>query len=278
MIDILRACQKIITELRTQIQSTQSYHINREADKKAVRQVVDGYFRTNRPILLKHFGQEEPFMSLDEAMQKLLRFTHSRTPKGKYLSALTQIKRGWCNLEVQSIPLCQDKTGGENESPTPIEHSILDGLTSLYPPAAACYRQALNDLRDSHRLSWRGTVTELRETLREVLDHLAPDEKVKETPSFKLEDGAKGPTMKQKVRFIQRMRRSSNGAEKSLEDAVDFVEEKFGNLVRSVYGRSCGSVHTLTGKNEVMAIKRLVETVLAELLPPTDSTQFACAA
>jgi hypothetical protein len=55
-------------------------------------------------------------------------------------------------------------------------------------------------------MSWRGPATDFRESLRETLDHLAPDSAVKAEPGFKLEQNTSGPTMKQKVRFILKKR------------------------------------------------------------------------
>ena len=48
--------------------------------------------------------------------------------------------------------------------------------------------------------------------------------------------------------------------------AVETVEEKVGALVRSVYGRSSGSVHVSQDEQEVVAVKYYVEAVLADLL------------
>ncbi|MBI2177520.1 MAG: hypothetical protein HYU38_04130 [Candidatus Tectomicrobia bacterium] len=139
-------------------------------------------------------------------------------------------------------------------------------MGSVCPPAAVCYRQALADLAGPERLSWRGTASELRESLRELLDKLAPDDVVVKNPGFKYEDGLRAPTMKQKVRFILKSRRWSEGQRKQLEDAADVVEEKVGSFVRSVYSGSSSSVHIEGNKKEVQSILRFVETAFGELL------------
>ena len=54
-------------------------------------------------------------------------------------------------------------------------------------------------------VAWDGE-GELREVLRETVDHLAPDDKVMAAPGFQLEPGLKRPTQKQKVRFIVKAR------------------------------------------------------------------------
>jgi hypothetical protein len=167
-------------------------------------------------------------------------------------------------VELTALPLARSLTGERQIAER--QEALARTLEKVCPAGAACYRQGLTDLGDSSRVSWRGTATELRETLREVLDTLAPDEAVTKAPGFKLEDGAKAPTMKQKTRFILKSRRWSESARKQVEEATDVVEEKVGGFVRSVYSSSSASVHTTGDKKEVLSMLRFVETALAELL------------
>jgi len=55
------------------------------------------------------------------------------------------------------------------------------------PSAALSYRQALVDISDIRRQSFRGPAAELRAAMREVVDKLAPDEDVMVADGFKLE-------------------------------------------------------------------------------------------
>jgi hypothetical protein len=263
---IIRECRNIVCGLRAKIDRVRTHHLNRDDLKGEVREVVDGYFRSDRPILLKRFRDEAIFAPIDEAMQELLRFAQRRTTVSRYGVLLNQLEHTWADLEVNTIKLFGDLTVGEVAELTPHEHAILETLKKLLPSAAASYQQVLEDLGVDQKLSWRGTAAELREALREVLDHLAPDAEVKASPGFKLEQGASGPTMKQKTRFILRSRRRSENARATVEDAVEVVEEKVGALVRSVYSRSSGTVHAGATKAEVLSAKRFVDTVLAELL------------
>ena len=76
------------------------------------------------------------------------------------------------------------------------------------------------DLRSPNRMSYRGPATDLRECLREVLDHLAPDDAVTSGSGFVLEKDRTSPTMKQKVRFILRSRGLGKTALESPEASV----------------------------------------------------------
>lgn len=266
MIEIIRECQRIIRDLRGALSSVKTAHVNREDIKERVRGVVDGYFRTDRPILLATLRNEQLLINLDALMQDLLRSTQGRTLTSRYKTTLKRILREWEQLELHSIPLFADMTGGQVPELNRVESQIVDTVEKLCPSAALCYRQALNDLNSASRISWRGTAAELREALREVLDTLAPDQEVQKSPGFKLEKDARGPTMKQKVAFVLKSRNKTEIARKTVEQATDVVEEKVGGFVRSVYNRSSVSVHTTREKDEVLSVKLFVDTVLVELL------------
>lgn len=147
-----------------------------------------------------------------------------------------------------------------------VESEILRILQSMLPSAAASYQQAILDFRDGSRRSMRGTAVELREALREVLDHLAPDGEVTGMPGFKLEPGQARPTMRQKARFVLRSRGYSDATTKAPEDAAAVVEELVAALVRSVYQAGAFTTHIASAQTRVKQLKMYVETVLAELL------------
>jgi hypothetical protein len=98
------------------------------------------------------------------------------------------------------------------------------------------------------------------------LDHLAPDTEVVEMPGYRQEPDAKGPTMKQKVRFVLRSRGTPKAAAATAETATDAVEAALGTFVRSVYTRSSVSTHTPTDRGEVARVADLVRVVLCEML------------
>lgn len=149
---------------------------------------------------------------------------------------------------------------------TESEEKILDFLTNRLPTAALSYKQALSDLSDVERVSFRGTAHELREAVREVLDQLAPDEKVMNASGFKLEKDRTKPTMKQKVRFIFKDRERSSTESATAENAADALTEIIASMARSTYERGSMSAHTYRTKVEVLKVKRYVEAVLHDIL------------
>src|SRR5690606_30944642 len=123
--------------------------------------------------------------------QDLLRLTQGNNRRTLYLKTLKNIEGNAKKLNI--IDVVQQKSKAE----FPINDKLLlQTLDSILPTAALSYKQALTDLNIcDHKVSYRGTASELREALREALDHLAPDNDVRQEVGFKLEPGQTKPTM-----------------------------------------------------------------------------------
>jgi hypothetical protein len=122
------------------------------------------------------------------------------------------------------------------------------------------------DLDDPKRVSFRGPAAELREALREVLDHLAPDDAVTAQPGFRFDRDRTKPTMRQKVAFILKARGRGRSASGAPEDAAEIVERGLGDLTRSVYTLGALATHVSAGRREVIQLKRYLEAVLMDIL------------
>jgi hypothetical protein len=144
------------------------------------------------------------------------------------------------------------------------DEQIIAKLDVLVPSAALSYKQAVLDLKDNDRISFRGPALELREALREILDHLAPDDDVTAAPGYVQEKERIGPTMKQKVRFIMRKKgkRSSSDAP---EQAATAFEEAIAALTRAVYERSSKAAHAASERQTVIQLRRYVLAILHEI-------------
>ena len=266
MIDHVRALRDGVATLSRMLSSVTARDINRQSHKDAVRDYVDTYFRTQRRFLKSPGASDDDLAVLDSDFQDLLRLTQRRSHTKEYRSLFGRLHSHLNAFELSALPRAGERDPGAGPQLDRVDGGILKTLDSLCPSAAASYHQALSDLRDPDRVSWRGTAVELREALREVLDTLAPDDEVKAQPGFKLEKDATGPTRKQKVRFVLRARRLSSTAMEAPVEAVEIVEERVGCFVGAVYGRSSVSTHVQTTRDEVVSLKRYVVTALAELL------------
>jgi hypothetical protein len=144
---------------------------------------------------------------------------------------------------------------------------IVEKLEAVVPSAALSYKQAILDLRDDDRVSFRGPALELRESLREILDFLAPDNEVTRGAGYVQEKDRTGPTMKQKVRFIMKKKdkRSSSDAP---EQAVTAFEEAIAGLTRAVYGLSSKATHVAGERQAVVQLRRYLVAIFHEILEP----------
>jgi hypothetical protein len=247
---------------------TKSVNINKEALRNEVRELVQDYFRSLRPTLVGLGVSDDVLAGLDGPAQEILRLTTGRNPRRSYLRSLRALHQARVAVEAQrELKMGQAAAGpGVDIVTSGVETQILATLRQLIPSAGLSYEQALRDLRGAPRLSYRGTAVELREALREVLDHLAPDADIMRSPGFKLEKDTTRPTMKQKAQFILKARGLVSGAISTPKDAIQRVEDASASLARSVYARGSVSTHVATTREEVLTMKPYVDGVLAELL------------
>ena len=187
----------------------------------------------------------------------------------------TWIERGSIQLKAFGVTFARadigkllpppDSVKAETVAHTEEDEHVIDKLDALVPSAALSYKQAIFDLRDDSRVSFRGPALELREALREILDHLAPDSEVTAAPGYVQEKKTAGPTRKQKVRFIMKKkgRRSSSDAP---EQAVMAFEAAIAGLTRAVYDRSSEATHVAGERQTVDQLRRFVVAIFHEII------------
>lgn len=233
--------------------------------REQAKAAVQYYFRQVRPHLLQLSIEEPKIEQLDWISQYLLKLSAKTNRRSTYRTRMRELDDLHGDIET-AIEIRAAGTGARPTARlmTGTELAILKTLGQIVPLTAVSYQQVLQDLADTQRVSYRGTAAELREILRELLDHLAPDEEVLKT--VKLEKDQRGPTMKQKAIFILKARGVGETARKTPVDAVATVEDSIGSLARSVYTRGSVSTHVVTSRNEVLTIKAYAEAVLADLL------------
>lgn len=254
--------------LDRRVRASRARHINSTTLKLEVRERVKNYFEGPR-VTFHHHGLD--VSGIDTQMQMLLSYANARTRTSAYQRLIAAIIRSLNTLEAQLVVAASDRIVQSTQSvgsfaPQAQDKKIIDTLTKIIPAAALSYQQVLIDLGDRTKVSFRGTAAELREILREVLDYLAPDKEVMENPGFKLEKDKSLPTMKQKVRFILKTRKKSQSAIEVPESATNIVDESVATLARATYNRGSVSTHVATEREEVVNVKRYLDSVLCELL------------
>lgn len=264
MLDDIRKLQKDLSKLEINLKKIRARQVTHSAIKNDCKELVDFYFRYIREKLIDKTKDNQVISSSDSLLQTLLSLTHKNTSTIIYISTLHKIKS--VLLELEKVALVSNTSFIPNNHSDDQDKVILATLKKLIPSAALSYEQALIDLKNEARLSWRGPATDLRESLRECLDYLAPDSEVSTQAGFKLEPGTNGPTMKQKVKYILRKRLLSKDKLKTTEEAANLIDELVGGFVRSVYTRASISTHTTTDITEVKRIQGYVKIVFSEIL------------
>jgi hypothetical protein len=238
-------------------------NVNSAALRDETKRLAQMYFRVVWQSL-RQFQLDEFIEPLSVAFEALLMLSEGRNAASSYKKHVNAIRkiipRVTSQLEVQGGLVDPAVSSSETDQ------KILQTLADLVPSAAQSYQQALLDLADPRRLSFRGPAHELRESLREVLDHLAPDEEVMKAPGFKQEKDRSKPTMKQKVRFILKARDQNPTESAAPEDAANAIDALVGDMTRSTYNQGSLSAHKERGKESVERLKRYVDVIFHDLL------------
>jgi len=247
------------------VSRNKAQNVNAAGLRQQARELVQGYFQEVKVALQMLGVTDATTKELDAEMQCLIGLSIGKNSKASYQNILRDVKAKRKGIET-GLEFLIGAESPALPAPTGSEGAILTTLERMIPTAGASYKQALLDLQQMGRVSYRGTAAELREVVREVLDHLAPDDAVIAVPGFKLEEGLKGPSMKQKVRFIMKARKVPDAGMKPAEDSVKHLDDNIPSLGRSVYNRGSMDVHTARSREEVLNLKLYADAVLGELL------------
>jgi nucleosome binding factor SPN SPT16 subunit len=144
-------------------------------------------------------------------------------------------------------------------------HQIHSALSSIDQRLANGYAQTYIDLADISRTSWYGTAHELREVLSTMLRVLAPDEQVCKQPWYRQDPNSRGPTQKQRVRYIIRQR-GARSRQEQVAEQVQLVDDAIESLVRSTYNRASDAAHASADRREVKRILAYFEAFAHDLL------------
>lgn len=242
---------------------TKSVYVNSKALRGQTVEIAEGYFRDVRPLLVQS-GLNEIIDPMDGAFQRLLEMAQGQSATSAYKKYAKQIRK--LSPKITSRLALGLGAVKSDERPSGDDTRIIETLSDMVPSAAASYRQALFDLADATRVSFRGPALELRESLRETLDHLAPDDEVMGADGFKLEKDRTKPTMKQKVRFILKARGQSKSSSVVPEDTAIAIDAMVADLTRSVYDKSSLASHVATSHRNVGQIKMYVGALLHDIL------------
>lgn len=247
------------------LRRARAVNVNDQGSKQRAIDLASHYFNEIRPQLVATGGETEKLFEHDEEWQQLVRLAHGNNSRRTYLNIIGALRKQLREFSVIAIAIPVAQTGRGREASRE-ETLILKTLESIVPSAALSYRQGLSDLDADERLSYRGTAAEFRESLRETLDHLAPDSEVQKQAWYVPEHGQTTPTMKQKTRYVLTSRERNKTQRTSAEKLLGLIEEQSGEVLRAVYDRASLASHVSQSKTEVQKIKRYVDTMFFDLL------------
>jgi hypothetical protein len=263
---MIHELHKRLGELQQTVNRVRSVNVNSQSVKSLAIETGSFYFKSCRNLVEKLKPDGTLLAEYDNSWQDLIRLAQGNNSKQTYKKLLSVLVAQTKEISVLDATTPTDQ-GAIIYKPDRDETQLIETLAHSVPSAALSYKQALLDLAQSEpRSSYRGTAAELRETLREVLDHFAPDAEVEKEEWYKPEPKQSKPTMRQKVKFILKTRGKKDTVRKPAEKAAELIDELSGQLTRSVYDRASLSTHVSTQKEEVLSIKRYVDTLLFELL------------
>jgi len=260
-----------LSTLHGRLRRGNAIHVNDRQTKNEVIALGTSYFTNVRGSLVLSLGESEALLNHDGKWQDLIQLAHSNNARKTYIRLISSIQKELVQLNVACLSHVAEKPANKSglSDLTPAELKIICTLESSVPSAAASYRQAILDLR-SERLSYRGTASELREALRETLDHLAPDIQVMSQSGFTPEPGQKKPTMKQKAQYILGVRGRSKTQQGTIGKSIELIDGLSGEVARAVYNQASLATHVETSRTEVWKVKRYVDTVFFDLLEITE--------
>jgi hypothetical protein len=264
MVDALSALEQIsvaVNDLTTLVSRTRGQFVDPGKVQPAARAIASPYYASVHAELTAAQHRAGLCDDIEFVIAAILRLTSAPRKKTAYRRQITEL-----SPYIQEAVIDVMKARGNQLVLSRTEREILDTLARMLPATAKSYEQVLRDIVEARRVSWRGTGSELREVLREVMDHLAPDAKVTVAVGFQYEAGRTAPTQKQKVRFILKARRAGSAAIAVAEGTLETVEESVASLARSTYNRGSASTHGTTDGAEVRKLKRYIDALLAELL------------
>lgn len=260
---------KQLNDFASRIKKNTAVNVNSRTLKQLAIDLASSYFRNFRGDALSILGDSKELYDYDENWQYLIRLAHGNNPNNTYQKVIKNLLKTTKQINVAIYSSITESTGIKSSKITysDAEEILIRTLESLVPSAAASYKQGIADLNSSSpRFSYRGTATEFREAFRETLNHLAPNNEVTKESWFKLGKDQKGPTMKQKVRYILMSREKKSTQRVAAEKTVDLIEALMGSIARAVYDRASLSTHVETTHDEVAQLKRYLDALLFDLL------------
>lgn len=246
-----------------------------QGERTTIRSVVGAWFSEYQSAFIQVVGDNEQIPAMDEALQDVLRLTLKETPRRTVVRALGRAADRFG--ENLLIPLSRAYwSQAPARSPAGRDEGTAARLRQLDSDLADSYEQAVRDIEETDRLSYRGPAAELREVVSAVLHKLAPNQQVERLDWYReaRKSGVRTeptPTRAERIKFILRSRAKGSATTETAESFMTSVEERLANVVNSTYKRGSAATHGGAERDELVQLLPYINAVLSELLPPASS-------
>jgi predicted pPIWI-associating nuclease len=236
--------------------------------RNIVRSVAGAWFGEYRHTFEEMLGEHTSLVAIDEGIESALTLSSGTASRRTVSRTVKQTRTHF----VESLHLTLSRAYWSRvtvRSPAGRDDQVAAQLRVLDREIAVSYEQALRDLSDENRLTYRAPAAELREVLAEVLRTLAPDSRVQNVAWFK-EARKSDPEKKEhpiradRVRFI--LERRGSAVSDTVRSYAAMVEERLSDVVNATYRRGSTATHAGTERNEVLTQLPYLNALLKELL------------
>jgi len=267
----------VLERLHVRLQARNTPEIS-QSERTNIRSVVGAWFQQYQPSAVRVIGAEN-LQSMDERMQTLLTLAtgdSSRRTISRFVSSTGRHFR-----ENLLVPLSRAYWSiAPERSPAGRDEEVATRLKELDSQLADSYEQAVIDIEDPERISYRGSAAELREVLTGVLHTLAPNQQVEATEWYReaRRSGTRTestPTRAERAKFILRSRAQGSAVTESAESYMTTVEERLGAVINVTYKRGSAATHGGTEQDELVKLLPYINALLRELLPPRSKAPAA---
>lgn len=242
------------------------------AEVRIIESVVHTWYSEYKTPFAQMLGDEQMIALMDSKMDKLFNLASRRRTRRAVIGAagaavtylreelLMPVNRAYWARSPERVPAGRDET-------------VAVRLRHLDPLLADGYEQAISDVEDAKRKSYRGPAAELREILTGVLHALAPNQSVEAEDWYK-ESRRSGkrdettPTRAERTKYILRSRAKGSAVTDSAEAHMVSVEDRLGSVVNATYRRGAAATHLGAERDEIQNLLPYINALLRELLPP----------
>lgn len=266
--EFLDILENLIARLNARRQKT----LPTPGELRNIESVVRAWYSQYKNPFTQMLGDERQIAVMDSKMDRLFNLASRHCTRHAVVGAAGATANYL--RDALFVPLTRAYWARTPErAPAGRDAAAAERLRKLDSPLADGYEQAVADIEDAKRISYRGPAAELREVLTGVLHKLAPTEAVEATDWYReaRRSGARketSPTRAERTKYVLRSRMKGSAVTDNTETHMVSVEQRLGEVVNATYRRGAAATHQGGEREELQNLLPYINALLRELLPP----------